>query len=62
MNKTVWLNFTNGDLIEYNGVFYGDFTIFAGEDMFDGTVRKISDKRWTATVTQLGEIPQKYFG
>lgn len=59
--KTLWLDYTNSDLIEYDGVFYGDFTIFAGVQAGEW-VKNPNSKGSEAKVTPLSEVPEKYFG
>lgn len=56
-SKLVWLNF-NDDLLEFDGVYYGDFAIFTGKQV--GTeVHKINGdlKR---EVIPVQAVPEKY--
>lgn len=63
-DKTLWFDFT-GDLIEYEGVYYGDFTIFAGESRDNNeTAIKLNtgEAKLVYNVTTLDKVPEKYFG
>ena len=63
--KTLWFNFT-GDVIEFDGVYYGDFTIFAGIDAHadaHGTKTAVNPcTKIEYKITPLDKVAEKYFG
>lgn len=55
----IWLKY-DGDLVEFNGVYYGDIAMFAGRQISETEVQSLSDDR-KYVVTPYNEVDKKYF-